>query len=83
MENPKNGFNTHPYLSIMATEPNDPATAKWQAYLLIAAGVFLLLVRFMKPNPNWTTVDWLKAGVSVTLIVFGLGKLVKKRSGKN
>lgn len=62
----------------MAAEPNNPTSAKWQAYFMIAAGAFLLIARFVKPDLQWTTVDWLKAGVSVTLIVFGLGKLVKK-----
>ncbi len=62
----------------MAIQPHDPAAAKWQAYLMIAAGSLLLAARFLRHEEAWTTIDWLKAGVAVTLIVFGLGRLVKK-----
>lgn len=45
---------------------------------MIAAGLFLLASRFVNPDQEWSTVDWLKSGIAIALIVFGLGKLVKK-----
>ena len=51
----------------------------FQAYLMIASGVALILIRFVRNNDHWSTIDMIKVGFGVFMIGYGIYSLMKKK----
>lgn len=51
----------------------------FQTYLMIGAGACLIAIRFFDDREEWSTLDMVKIGFGVLLIVYGIYKLVNKK----
>lgn len=51
----------------------------WQSYFMIAAGISLLILRFIGDSEQWSTINLLRVAFGAAMIGYGTYRLIKKK----